>query len=140
MQCKLAYTKDFAVAFLNRKIHHSDFIGKYVYLNFGNTQIDQTHKDLSVLSRFYDTYKKELVIINLFLYDTPEQVARIAAPYKDKMMFLHVEDPGLLRKVYQIQNIPAFFLLDRDGNFLMTKGAEPNDELRVFMQRVILGK
>jgi hypothetical protein len=56
------------------------------------------------------------------------------------MVFLHVEDPGLLRKVYQIQNIPAFFLLDRDGNFLMNKGAEPNDELRVFMQRIILGK
>jgi len=118
----------------------SDFNGKYVYLNFGNTQIDQTQKDLNVLLRFSDTYKKELVVINVFLYNTPEQVARIAAPYKDKMVFLHVENSDLLRKIYQIKNIPAFFLLDRNGNFLMTKGAEPNDELRIFMQRVILGK
>ena len=118
----------------------SDYKGKYVYLNFGNTQIDQTQKDLNVLLRFYDTYKKDLVVINLFLYDTPEQVARIAAPYKDKMIFLHIDNPDLLRKVYQAQNIPSFFLLDKDGNFLMTKGAEPNDELRVFMQRIIPNK
>ncbi len=111
----------------------SDFNGKYVYLNFGNTQIDQTQKDLNVLLRFADTYKKELIIVNVFLYDTPEQVARIAAPYKDKMLFLHVGNPGFLRKIYQVQNIPAFFLLDRDGNFLMTQGADPNDELRVFL-------
>ena len=115
----------------------SGYKGAYVYLNFGNTQIDQTQKDLNVLSRFYDTYKKELVIINLFLYDSPEQVARIAAPYKDKMIFLHIDNPDLLRKIYQVQNIPSFFLLDKDGNFLMTKGAEPNDELRVFLQRII---
>ena len=85
-------------------------------------------------------YKKDMVIINLFLYDTPGQVARIAAPYKDKMIFLHIDNPGLLRKIYQVQNIPSFFLLDKDGNFLMTKGAEPNDELRIFMQRIISGK
>ena len=115
----------------------SDFKGKYVYLNFGNTQIDQTQKDLNVLLRFYDNYKKDLVIINLFLYDTPEQVARIAAPYKDKMIFLHVGDSDLLRKIYNIQNIPSFFLLDKNGNFLMTKGAEPNDELRILMQHII---
>jgi hypothetical protein len=81
-----------------------------------------------------------MVIINLFLYDTPEQVARIAAPYKDKMIFLHIDNPDLLREIYQAKNIPSFFLLDKNGNFLMTKGAEPNDELRVFMQHIIQGK
>jgi len=115
----------------------SNYKGSYIYLNFGNTQVDQTQKNLNVLSRFYDTYKKNLVIINLFLYDTPEQVARIAAPYKDKMIFLHVADPDLLRSTYQVQNIPSFFVLDMDGNFLMTKGAEPNDELRIFMQHIM---
>ncbi len=118
----------------------SDYKGKYVYLNFGNTRIDQTQKDLNVLLRFYDNYKKDLVIINLFLYDTPEQVTRIAAPYKDKMIFLYIAEPDLLRKSYNVQNIPSFFLLDKSGNFLMTKGADPNDELRVFLQHIISGK
>jgi hypothetical protein len=117
----------------------SGYKGEYVYLNFGNTQVDQTQKDLSVLSRFYDAYKNNLVIINLFLYDTPEQVVRIAAPYKDKMIFLHISEPDLLKKAYQVQNIPSFFLLDMDGNFLM-KGAEPNEELRAFMQQIMPGK
>ena len=118
----------------------SDYKGKYIYLNFGNTQIDQTQKDLNVLLRFYEQYKKDMVIINLFLYDTPEQVARIAAPYKDKMIFLHIDNPDLLREIYQAKNIPSFFLLDKNGNFMMTKGVEPNDELRVFMQQIIQGK
>jgi len=132
---------DFAGTDPKGKLHLlSAYEGKYVYLNFGNTQIDQTKKDLNVLSRFHDTYKKELVIINIFLYDTPEQVARIATPYKDKMIFLSVENPDMLRKIFNIQNIPSFYLLDKERNFLMTKGAEPNDELRVFMQRIILKK
>ena len=132
---------DFMGTAPNGKQHFlSDYKGKYIYLNFGNTQIDQTQKDLNVLLRFYENYKKDMVIINLFLYDTPEQVARIAAPYKDKMIFLHIEESDLLREIYQVKNIPSFFLLDKNGNFLMTKGVEPNDELRVFMQHIIQGK
>lgn len=130
---------DFAGIDPQNKTHKlSDFNGKYIYLNIGNSQLDQTKKDLNVLLRFYETYKKELVILNLFLYDTPGQVARIAHPYKDKMIFLYIEDSDLLRKIYDIQNIPSYFLLDKNGDFLMSKGAEPNDELRIFMQQIII--
>ena len=114
----------------------SDYKGQYVYLNFGNTQIDKTRKDLDVLARFYENHKNALIIMNVFLYDTPEQVARIAIPYKDKMVFLHVDNPDELKKIYSIRNVPSYFLLDREGNFLMTKNAEPSEEVRVILQHI----
>jgi hypothetical protein len=132
---------DFIGTDIDGKQHRlSDYKGKYVYLHFGNTQFNQTRKDLNVLLRFHEAYKKELVILNIFLYDTPEQVKRIAIPYKDNMIFLSIDNSDFIREIYNIINIPSFFLVDENGNFLMSKGVEPSDELRVIMQRIITEK
>lgn len=113
----------------------SDFIGKYIYLNFENSIIDQTQKDLDVLMRFQNDYKDDLHIINVGLYDSKEMVARLAQRYP-KMHFFLAADSDQLKKLYNITSIPHFFLIDKDGKFLMTKGAEPSDELRMLLQHI----
>lgn len=113
-----------------------DYKGKYIYLNFENSVIDQTQKDLDVLLRFQNDYKNDLLILNVGLYDTPEAVRKIAQRYAGRMHFLLAEDSDALKKLYNIKSIPSFFLIDKDGNFLMTKGAEPTDELRLLLQRI----
>ncbi len=112
-----------------------DFKGKYVYLNFENSMIDQVQKDLDVLVRFQNDYKNDLVILNVGLYDTPESVLKLSQRYQG-MRFLLAEDPDALKDLYNIKSIPCFFLIDKEGNFLMTKGAEPTDELRMLLQRI----
>jgi hypothetical protein len=132
---------DFVGTDINGKEHRlSEYKGKYIYLNFSNTQLKQTRRDLNVLLRFHETYKKELIILNVFLYDTPEQVIRTVAPFKDNMIFLSVNNPDQLKEIYNIANLPSFFFLDENGNFMMTKGIEPSDELRVILQRIISEK
>ena len=127
---------DFQMIALNgeeKKI--SDFIGKYIYLNFENSYIDQTQKDLDVLVRFQSDYGNDLQIVNVALYDTKEKVARLAQRYP-KMYFFLAKDSAALKKLYNITSIPHFFLIDKDGKFLMTKGAEPSDELRMLLQYI----
>gem|GEM_PF-677644 len=116
----------------------SDFKGKFIYVNFCNSQIDRTKRDLDVLQRFSDTYKNELVVVNLFLFDDQKTVKRMASLYPNKkMIFLSAGQPDLVKIAFDLKNVPSFMLLDKDLNFMMTKGIEPNDELRMMMEKIL---
>lgn len=120
-----------------KKTKLSDYKGKFIYLNFCNSNLEKTGRDLQVLRRFYDSYDGALIIVNVFLYDNAETVKRMAKPYQDKMVFATVPNSDALRHVYDVKGIPSYLLLDKDGKFLMTKGTEPNDELRLFLQNTL---
>ncbi|MCB9018315.1 MAG: redoxin domain-containing protein [Prevotellaceae bacterium] len=115
----------------------SDFKGKYVYVNFCNGQIERTKRDLDVLSRFSETYKSNMLVVNLFLYDNRKALKNMAAPYKGNMVFLNAGQPDLLKKAFDLKNVPSFMLIDKNSNFMLTQGAEPNDELRLLMERLL---
>lgn len=118
-----------------KTVRLSNLKGKYVYLNFCNTHIDKTVRDIQVLQRFSESFNKNLVVLNVFLYDEMQDVKRVALPFsKSKMTFLTVPQPDLLRQYYDVKAIPSYLILDQKGNIMMTKGAEPNDELRLFLQ------
>lgn len=118
----------------------SDFFGKYIYLNFGNSMINQTQKDLEVLTRFQNDFKKDLEILNIGMYDTSTKIKNLSQRYAGKMHFAVADDSDKLKKLYTIESIPSFFLIDKDGNLLMTKGAEPTDELRILLQKIFKSK
>lgn len=129
---------DFIGEDTNGKTHHlSDFKGKFIYINFCNSHLNVTKRDLDVLLRFANTYKNDLTVINLFLFDSTADIARITQPYKDKMVFLNAGQPDLVKLAFNLKNVPSFIILDRDLNFLMTKGTEPNDEFRVLMEKLL---
>lgn len=115
----------------------SDFKGKYIYLNFENSVIDQTQKDLDVLLRFQNDYKNDLLILNVGMYDLPESAKKLSQRYSGKMQFMLADNSDEVKELYKIKSIPSFFLIDKDGNFLITKGAEPTDELRMLLQRIL---
>lgn len=125
-----------AVAANGKSCNLKDYFGKFIYLNFGNSMLNQTQKDLEVMIRFKNDYKNDLEIINVGLYDSYEQMKKLSQRYAGKMEFWFVENPDELKTIFNIKSIPAYFLIDKDGNFLMTKGAEPNDELRMLLQRI----
>ena len=101
------------------------------------SKVDKTLKDLNVLMRFHDAYKDNLVIVNLFLYDEVEDLVHYPAHFKSKMKFWQMPNPDAFRKIYGVVNVPSYFLIDPEGKFLMN-GAEPNDELRILLQRILL--
>lgn len=129
---------DFEATSIDGRTHKfSELKGNYIYLNFGNSFIDQTQKDLNVLMRFHNEYGRDLTIVNVFLYDEMEQVMRLSLRFGGKMNFWMVKDSDAVKKLFGIKSLPSFFLIDKDGNFLMTKGAEPNDELKLLLQRIL---
>ena len=120
-----------------KTIRLSELQGKYVYLNFGNSNLEKTTRDIQVLQRFADSFKNQLVVLNIFLYDTAEQVKKIESQNKGKMMFATVKNSDLIKQYYGIKAVPDYAILDKEGKYLMTKGSEPNDELRLFLQNML---
>lgn len=132
-----APAQDFVMLDMDGKERNlSDFFGKFIYLNFGNSALSQTQKDMEVLLRFQNTYGKELVILNVGLHDSLEQLQRLSARYSKKMEFFVAKEPDKVKQLYSVKSVPAFFLIDKDGKLLMTKGAEPTDELRMLFQKI----
>ena len=120
------------------KLHKlSEYKGKYLYINFCNSRIDQTHKDLTVLSRFKDQYKDRMEIINVFLFDDNNRIKSLESNFRNKMIFLNANEPDLVKKAFGLKNVPSFMLIDKDFNFLLSKGAEPSDELRMLMEQIM---
>ncbi|MCQ2219168.1 MAG: redoxin domain-containing protein [Paludibacteraceae bacterium] len=115
----------------------SEYKGKYVYINFCNSRIDQTHKDLTVLSRFKDQYKDRLEIVNVFLFDDINHIKSLESNFRNKMVFLNANEPDLVKKAFGLKNIPSFMLIDKESNFLLSRGAAPSDELRMLMEQIL---
>lgn len=123
------------------KLHKlSEFKGKYIYINFCNSRIDQTHKDLTILSRFKDQYKDRLEIVNLFLFDDLNRIKSLESNFRNKMVFLNANNSDEVKIDFGLKNIPSFMLIDKEGKFLLSRGAEPSDNLRLLMEQILLKK
>jgi hypothetical protein len=119
-----------------KSVKLSDYKGKLVYLNFCNSNIEQTLRDVQVLERFHDSYQHDLAVLNVFLYDDAATVKRLQSICKGQVC-LTTPVPDAVRHAYQVSGVPSYMLIDRQGNFMMTRGAEPNDQFRLFLQNLL---
>ena len=102
---------DFTATSVDGKTHRlSELKGNYIYLNFGNSFIDQTQKDLNVLMRFHSEYGRDLAIVNVFLYDQMDQVMRLSLRFGGKMNFWVVKDSDAVKKLFGIKTFKLFWL------------------------------
>lgn len=116
-----------------------EFKDKYIYLNFCNSRLQRTEKDLRILERFAQTFAPNLVVVNVFLYDDVNRIKRVSEVFGKGLQNWYVwcaEDSDLARKVFNARSVPSYFVIDNKGKFLLSKNAEPNDETRYFMLRL----
>jgi hypothetical protein len=67
----------------------SEYYGKFIYLNFANTQNFACKKDFQVLEQFSKMYKRDLVIITVLTDEDPDAALRYVKNNKFKWVFLH---------------------------------------------------
>lgn len=116
----------------------TDYKDKYIYLNFCSTNIPLSKKDFGILSRYADTYKKDLCIINVFMDEEKESMNSFVAKLKNKQMInLFGENDRELFQKYQILKIPTYFLINRTGEFLLFPAPTPDEGFEQIFQEIL---
>jgi peroxiredoxin len=112
----------------------SDFIGKYVYLNFCTCQSYTCLNEFKMLASLYEQHKNRLTVITIAT-DPEEAIFR---QFLDKnnydWIFLHYNNqPGIL-KDYDIRAFPTYFLIGPDGKLIHSPALSPSEnfEMRLF--------
>ena len=105
----------------------SDFKGKYVYLNFCNTRITLSKKDFGILERYGETYKKDLVVVNIFTDRSRGDMSIFVKSLNSKNVNLYWGTQQNLITKYQIINIPTYFLIDRKGELMLVPAPTPDE-------------
>jgi peroxiredoxin len=107
----------------------SDFRGRVVYLSFWRSTcalcvIEQPH-----LSELSDKLKGEnVVFLNVALVNDENEWRRTISGKQLQGEHLYTKDmDGELAKRYNLKDVPAYFIIDYEGNFISLKARHPND-------------
>ena len=117
----------------------SDFSGKFVYINFCNTNIALSKKDFGILERYADVYKKDLYVVNIFTDDNKDRMKNAVSKQKSKQIVnLFGGNNSELINRYNIINIPTYFLIDRKGDFLLSPAPTPDEDFARTFEEILM--
>ncbi len=105
----------------------SSFKGKFVYLNFCNTENYTCKKDFQVLNAMYRSMKRDLTIVSIATDKDPDKLAKFVKANKYRWNFLYFGDNGNVIFDYDVKALPGYFLIDPEGKILLSPAPAPEE-------------
>ena len=114
--------------FAGREKSLKDFSGKFVYLNFIHTDNFGCRKDLKLLKKINDSFKRDLEIVTVVIDEDFEKAARYIKQQKDMdWQFLYFAMQGNLINDYNVQAVPLYYLISPDGKLSISPAPAPSE-------------
>lgn len=113
-----------------------DFRGKFVYLNFANTQNYACKKDFQVLEEFADMYKRDMVIVTILMDEDPDEAAKYVKKNKFRWTFLYFNHNGKVLTDYAVKGYPTYYLIDPEGNLVYSPAPAPEENFVPMFQEI----
>ncbi len=112
---------DFEARTINdRPFKMSTLLGNYIYLTFWSAGCGPCRKENKFLSRHFNEIPEELKIVSFSIDRNPELWQK--ASTADEIKWFNVSDlsggDGRVKTLYEVQAIPASFLIGKDGTVL----------------------
>jgi peroxiredoxin len=104
-----------------------DYKGKFVYLNFANTQNYACKKDFQVLQRFADLYKRDMVVVTVLTDDDPDKAKEYVKKNKFNWEFLYFNQNAKVLFDYAVKAFPTYYLIDPEGNLVFSPAPAPEE-------------
>ncbi len=109
----------------------ADYKGKYLYLNFCNTQNYTCQQDLRLMQKLHQQFGKYVKIISLVFDSDIKKYQQFQAKHNYEWDFLLVEKSGeKLLKEYGVKALPFYVLIDDNGNIIKANAPSPKDNIR----------
>jgi peroxiredoxin len=112
----------------------SDYIGKYVYLNFCTCQSYTCLNEFNMLASLYQKHKDRLTILTIATDPMEEVLRQFLAKNNYDWKFLHYDNQPDILKEYDIRAFPTYFLIGPDGKLIYSPALSPgeNFEFKLF--------
>ncbi len=105
----------------------SDFKGKFIYLNFANTENYACKKDFQALSKLSNLLKKDVRIVTVLTDDDPDKAAEYIKKNKFNWTFLYFNHNAKILYDYRLKAFPTYYLIDPDGRLVFSPSPAPEE-------------
>ena len=110
-----------------KEVSLKDFLGKIVYLDFWASWCGPCVYDMKFMEAVKTKFKDEVVFIQISLDNDADW--REAVVVNDvKGINLRIDDNNSVSKNYGVTGIPAYYLIDKKGNFAVSQVSDPSKE------------
>lgn len=112
----------------NEQVSLEDFKGKYVYLEFFSTWCSDCPKDQSLLPALIAEYGEVVQVVSVAVDSPREAFQRHLTKYPQLKWPVLFDDTGFeSRDRFGLHALPAYFLIDPNGNFYRSPAKSPSD-------------
>jgi peroxiredoxin len=117
-----------------RLVRLSDFMGRYVYLNFCTCQSYACLNEFNSLAALYTRHKDKLIILTIATDPLEEVLRKFLVKNKYDWKFLLFDQQPEVLKEYDIRAYPTYFLIGPDGRLILSPAPAPSEdfETRLF--------
>lgn len=114
-----------------RKKKLSNFSGKFIYLNFANTENYACQKDFQLLANLYKKHGKTIEIVTIISNGTHEDMTEFLEGKDYDWTFLHCGNQPTVIKDYKIKVYPLYFLVDPYGKLALSPALPPHENFEI---------
>lgn len=109
-----------------------------VLLAFVNTNIVECHKQLRLLEKYKQMYKRQIEVVVVAVYQDPKELERFLNrnEYQDIFFTLWDNNEQILED-YNVKALPSYYLIGNDGNIIYAPLSSPEEDMLIELQSVI---
>ena len=127
-----------AMSFLLDTVEQNPLVlqaGKKQIINFWTTWCDYCKEELPLLQQVYETYREQVITINMTNKEQDETAATLFAQQHHLTLPIGLDVTGDIAKKYQVVAVPTTFFIDEDGRIVhRIMGPMAKDTLLDFLQ------
>lgn len=128
-----------AVDLNGKDIDLKKFKGKYVYVFFWARWCDPCIQEMKVLASIGDKFRRKVAVIGVNIDDTDERLKEYVTKRKFEWITIYDREKNF-RKAYQVKSLPQFFLIDKDGDILLSPAPLPSENIKGYFENLMREK